>query len=204
VAQPKTARGRERRRTIISSAAALMYERGVHATGVDDVLAAAGCGKSQFYHYFSSKDDLVGAVLEYQLETVLGELGRFRLDTWTGLRVWFDSLLAGQEERGFRGCPVGSLTVELSASSPSLQERVADAFSRWENLLADAFAAMKAKGLLEPRAHPARLAQTTLAAVQGGYLLSTAQRDPRPMRTALAAAYDQLRALRQIARPPAE
>jgi AcrR family transcriptional regulator len=115
VPEPKTARGRERKSTIIKAAAALMYERGVRATGLEDVLVDSGSGKSQFYHYFSSKDDLVAAVLEYQLLTVLGELGEFRLDTWSGIRTWFDTLLEGQEQRGFRGCPVGSLAVELSA-----------------------------------------------------------------------------------------
>ncbi len=196
--EPKTARGRERKRAIISVGAALMYERGVRATGVDDVLVASGCGKSQFYHYFSSKEDLVAAVLEYQLAAVLGELGEFRLDTWSGLRAWLDSLLAGQRQRGFRGCPVGSLTVELRASSPNMQRPVAEAFTRWQNVLADAFASMKTKELLKANAQPARLAETTLAAVQGGYLLSTAQRDPRPMQTALTAAYQQLRARRRL------
>lgn len=50
--------------------------------------------------------------------------------------------------------------------------------------------------VLGPSARPTVLAQTTLAAIQGGYLLSTARHDIRPMRTALAAAYAQLRAAR--------
>lgn len=194
--EPKTARGKERKRAIISAAAALMYERGVHATSVDDVLVASSCGKSQFYHYFPSKDDLVVAVLAYQLDSVLGELGKFRLDTWSGIRAWFDSLLTAQEQRGFRGCPIGSLTIELSASSPSMQRLVADAFARWESALADAFTSMKKKEMLGPKAQPVLLAEATLVAVQGGYLLSTARRDAHAMRTALTAAYEHLRASR--------
>ena len=173
-----------------------MHERGVQATGIDEVLAACRCGKSQFYHYFQSKDDLLAAVLEYQLESVLGELEDLRLDTWRGLRAWFDRLVARQERRGFRGCPVGSLAVELSASTPGLQGLVAEAFARWETVLADAFASMKRKGSLGPDAQPALLAEAVLVAIQGGYLLSTARLDARPMRTALDAAYEQLRASR--------
>lgn len=201
MAEPKTARGRERKGAIISAAAALMYEHGVKATSVDDVLVASGCGKSQFYHYFSSKDDLVADVLELQLETVLGGVDDFRLDTWSGIRAWLDSLLAGQEQRGFKGCPVGALAIELGGSSPSMQRHVAEAFSRWENRLADAFASMKKKELLEPRAQPVLLAEALLTAIQGGYLLSTARRDVRPMQTALAGAYAQLRAWRAQAAP---
>lgn len=201
MAEPKTARGRQRKGSIIRAAAALMYEHGVRATGVDDVLTASGCGKSQFYHYFSSKDDLVAAVLDLQLETVMGGLGEFRLDTWSGIRAWFDSLLAGQAQRGFKGCPVGALALELSASNPSMQRHVADAFARWESVLVDAFASMKKKQLLQSGARPVLLAETTLAAVQGGYLLSTALRDLGPMETALAAAYTQLRGSRARAAP---
>ncbi len=191
--EPKTTRGRERKQAIISAAAALMYEHGVKATAVDDVLDASRCGKSQFYHYFSSKDDLVAAVLELQLATVFDGIGEFGLDTWSGMRAWFDSLIAGQEQRGFKGCPVGSIAVELSGSDPGMQSHVARSFSRWENILADSFTSMKNKGLLGPRAQPVLLAETTLIAIQGGYLLSTARRDIRPMQTALATAYTRLR-----------
>ena len=200
VPEPKTARGMERKSTIIKAAAALMYERGVRATGLEDVLVDSGSGKSQFYHYFSSKDDLVAAVLEYQLLTVLGELGEFRLDTWSGIRTWFDTLLEGQEQRGFRGCPVGSLAVELSACGADMQLRVDDAFSRWESGLARGLTSMKARRALDRSARPEVLAEATLAAIQGGYLLSTAHHDIGPMRTALATAYNQLRA----SRPPSK
>jgi len=178
-----------------------MYERGVRATAVEDVLRASSSGKSQFYHYFSSKDELVAAVLEYQLANVLGELGGFRVDTWGGLRAWFEALLAGQEQRRFQGCPVGSMALELSTYGPELQHRVADALTRWEGVLADAFSSMKARRLLGSSARPALLAETTLANVQGGYLLSTARHDIRPMRSALDAAYARLRASRP-AKPP--
>ena len=53
------------------AAAVLLYQRGVRATSLDDVLAAAGCGKSQLYRYFDDKADLVGAVIDRQLEFVL-------------------------------------------------------------------------------------------------------------------------------------
>ncbi len=202
VPEPKTARGRERKSTIIKAAAALMYERGVRATGLEDVLVDSGSGKSQFYHYFSSKDDLVAAVLDYQLLTVLGELGEFRLDTWSGIRTWFDALLEGQEQRGFRGCPVGSLAVELSACGPDMQLRVDDAFSRWESALARGLASMRARRALDRSARPKFLAEATLAAIQGGYLLSTAHHDIGPMRTALATAYTQLRASRPPSKSP--
>ena len=49
--EPKTGRGRASRERIVERAAELFAERGVAATSLDEVLAAAGAGKSQLYHY---------------------------------------------------------------------------------------------------------------------------------------------------------
>lgn len=65
---PLTERGCRTRASIVDAAATLMYQRGVCATSLDDVLAAAGSGKSQLYQYFADKADLVAAVIERQLE----------------------------------------------------------------------------------------------------------------------------------------
>ncbi len=192
---PKTRRGQERRNAIVKAAAKLMYERGVRGTSLEDVLDAADAGKSQLYHYFSSKDDLSAAVIDYQLTQVLGQQDQFRLDTWSGLRSWFDALIKGQESRAFRGCPVGSLAVEMSAMSEKLQARVAEAFLHWQDTLEQAFEAMRNRGLIDADALPAELAQTTLAAVQGGYLLSTAEQDLQPMVRSLKLAFAHLRSL---------
>ncbi len=68
--EPVTSRGRQTKARIVAVAAELMYAQGVATTSVDDVLAAAGVGKSQFYHYFSSKTELVAAVQRHQLDGV--------------------------------------------------------------------------------------------------------------------------------------
>lgn len=197
--KPKTRRGQERRDAIVHAAAKLMYERGLRGTSLQDILRAADAGKSQMYHYFSSKDDLAAAVLEHQLTQVLGQQQQFRLETWSGLRAWFDALLEGQKAREFRGCPVGSLAVEMSATSEELRARVADAFLRWQSTLEQAFEKMRSRGLIETDDTPAELAQTTLAAIQGGYLLSTAEQDLQPMVQSLKLAHTHLRSL--IPRP---
>lgn len=119
-----------------------------------------------------------------------------RLDTWTGLRAWFASLVARQQEQGFRSCPLGSLVAELPVEDDHLRDVIAAAFARWENELTLAFAGMRDTGRLAPSASPDELARHVLSAIQGGYLLSTIHRDPAPMREALHAAYEHLRQIR--------
>ena len=191
--QPKTQRGRQTRGAIVWAAAELMYERGVRGTSLDDVLSAAHAGKSQLYHYFDTKEDLVGAVLEHQLARVLSQQAEFPLETWSGLRAWFEALLEGQRMRTYRGCPVGSMAAEMSVMSTDMRARVKAAFDRWQRTLRDSFARMQTRGRLAAEVEPEALAAVTLAQIQGGYLLSTASQSLEPMRQALDAAYATLR-----------
>jgi AcrR family transcriptional regulator len=193
--EPTTRRGRDTRRRIIAVAAELMYVRGVNATSVDDVLTASGTGKSQFYHYFSSREELLAEVLDNQLDQILEEQNSFPLDTWAGIQAWLQALaLRHETERGLRGCPLGSIVSEVLDHNDRLRSRGAQAFARWESALAEELLKMQNSGLLRLDADPATLAEVTIAILQGGYLLSSAKRNGAPMRNACAAALAYLRA----------
>ena len=55
----------------MENAAALIHERGVAGTTLEDVKVAAEVSGSQMYHYFPDKDDLVQAVIDYQADTIV-------------------------------------------------------------------------------------------------------------------------------------
>ena len=191
--EPTTRRGKDTKGRIVEAAAQLMYERGVSATSIEDVLAASGTGKSQLYHYFASKEDLVAEVLRHQLEQVLREQSVYPLDTWEGISAWFQSMVdMQQDQRGYRGCPLGSIAGQLLDQGDPMRSQAADAFTRWESVLSHGLRAMQTNGLLRDDADPDALAESTIAVLQGGYLVSSAKRDVRPMRNALTAALGQL------------
>ncbi len=66
-----TPKGERTRSRIVEAAAALIHERGVAATTLEDVKVAAEVSGSQLYHYFPDKNDLVQAVIDYQAETIV-------------------------------------------------------------------------------------------------------------------------------------
>lgn len=186
--EPGTARGRETKEHIVDVAARLMHMQGVDATSLDQILAESGTGKSQMYHYFSTKTDLVEAVLRHQLERVLADQRRFDVATWDGIEHWLEAMMQAQEERGFcGGCPLGSLVAEVVDRDEQLRAIAAEAFSQWEKGLATGLAALQERGELRRDADPGRLAEEVMATIQGGYLLSTMKRDAQPMRRALDA-----------------
>ena len=192
-----TSRGTATKARIVEAAAALIYARGAERVSLDDVMAASGTSKSQLYHYFADKEDLVRAVIAYQADRIVTSNAAVldRLDSFEGLRAWRDmTLAASRANGGFGGCPLGALANELAATSEATGLLLDESFAAWGAVIAAGLARMKARGRLVPAADTAALAVAALAAIQGGLLLSKSARSSRP----LALAFDM--ALGHIAR----
>jgi AcrR family transcriptional regulator len=163
---------------------------------LDDVRARTGASRSQLYHYFADRDDLVHAVIDVTADAVLGRQGELldHLDSWAGIDRWFDFMVQhqiAQQARG--GCPIGSLAGQLAESDPAARAAIAAGLERWEAHLRDGLTRMKTRGKLRNDADPAALAAATMASIQGGLLLTQVRRDPTQLRTALNAARNNLR-----------
>jgi TetR/AcrR family transcriptional repressor of nem operon len=193
IASPKTARGRATRERIVTAASGLISERGIAETSVDDVIERAAASKSQLYHYFDDRAELLRAVVRHNAKAVLGALPP--LDGWGAIRSWFDSLVELQaDRRACGGCPVGSLVGQLAESDEQARLELDGSFERWKAHLRDGLRSMQQADKLDPRANPDELATATLAAIQGGLILTQTRRDPAELAIALDAAYAHLRA----------
>jgi AcrR family transcriptional regulator len=186
-----TPKGERTRQGIVAAAAELMFENGVAGTTVEHVRDAAGVSSSQVYHYFADKQALVQAVIEYQTEMVVGRQEPMfsKFDTLEGFREWRDALVEHQRLLGCRGgCPLASLGSELAEADHSARAELAASFARWESGIRGGLRTMHSRGDLNAGANPDDLALATLAALQGGLLLTQLQRETKPFETALDAA----------------
>ncbi|HEX3788532.1 MAG TPA: TetR/AcrR family transcriptional regulator [Pseudonocardiaceae bacterium] len=193
-----TRKGQATRDRIVTAASELMFLRGVAGTSTDDVQAAAGVSTSQVYHYFRDKRTLVRAVIAHQTDAVLDAqqplLGR--LDSLDALRAWRDFLVDMQRQRDcLGGCPIGSIGSELAESDPDARADVAVGFGRWESAIRQGLQAMHDRGELRADADPEQLALGTLAALQGGLLLTQIRRDTVALEAALDSMIDHIEAL---------
>jgi len=187
-AEPTTDKGRNTRRRIVAAATAVVAERGALGASLDEVGARAPASRSQLYHYFEDKNDLLLAVAEAVNDSVLdGQRELFDdLDTWDGFVRWADALVAFQEERGaIGGCPIANLLGQIGERDDAVRNMLAAGFDRWEAGIRKGLMAMVESGELRPDADVSWLASTTLASVQGGLVLAQAHRDPLPLRRAL-------------------
>jgi TetR/AcrR family transcriptional regulator, transcriptional repressor for nem operon len=191
-----TRKGRQTQRRIVEAAATLMLTQGVRRTTIDEVIEAAGVGKSQMYHYFTGKDDLVEAVIVYQTAQVLSPEGPHLapLDSWEAWQQWRDAVVELQASAGcIGGCPLGSLASELADIHEGARRQLTHSFERWQALFQAGIEAMRERRLIAEDTDPESLAVMILAALEGGLLLCQMRKSTVPLEQALDGAIRQLR-----------
>ncbi|MCX4729263.1 TetR/AcrR family transcriptional regulator [Streptomyces sp. NBC_00963] len=188
--EPSTRKGRATRERIVAAAADLMYRRGVAGTSTPAVRDAAGVSSSQIYHYFADKDDLTRAVITFQSEAILSHQAPLlaRLDSIEALRSWREVVVdAARRQNGAGGCPLGTLSSELSDDHPWARDALAASFTEWSEAIRAGLAAMVDNGSLRPETDATTLSLALLAAVQGGLVLAQAQHTTEALEAALDA-----------------
>jgi AcrR family transcriptional regulator len=184
--RPKlTLKGERTRARIVQEAAALIHERGVAGTTLEDVKVAAEVSGSQMYHYFPDKNDLVQAVIEYQADAIVNRQRR-AFGSPNGVEAWRNMVItAAKRTKAKGGCQLGSLVGQLAESDPEARARIAAGFDQWAAAIGDGLRSLHADGKLPSDIDPDDLAITLLATLQGGLLLSQALRSTRPFETAV-------------------
>ena len=107
------------REKLIRTAQRLFYRNGIHATGVDKIVAEAGVAKMTLYKHFKTKNDLVLAALRRADEEFRNSLmrtverkGRTPLDRLLAL---FDALHEWCAQDDFPGCHFINAAAEFSS-----------------------------------------------------------------------------------------
>ena len=71
---PTRKRRPQRREQILAAALALFHERGYHATGIDEIGAAAGITGPGVYRHFRNKEEILETLVRERGEQVLGAI----------------------------------------------------------------------------------------------------------------------------------
>ena len=173
--------GEETRTRIIEAAADLFHRDGIHAVSVDDVLAASGTGKSQMYHYFRSKDDLVLAVAERLRDGARGSPLAEPINSWDGVEAWLRVHITAMAGCDFaRGCPVGTLAYARPEDHEALRGLIAATYDIQRGPLIAFFKSRLAR-IDNPPWDADGLATLCLATIQGSMILARNDGDARAM-----------------------
>ncbi len=176
----------ETRTRIIDAAAGLMAEQGFNRTSIDDVIAhAALSGKSHFYHYFRSKEQLGLAVLDRQFgrfeEQGLSILRDASIDPLERIHRLIDAVCFLQEEFGIRsGPPFGDLALEMAEEHSGARAHLALAFKRWASQIQTLL--FEAGPSLQEGVDAAHLSRFIIATLEGALMLSKVTGDAEMVR----------------------
>lgn len=183
--QSQYPRVKERKGQILDIAARLIGERGFHNTSVDDVIDEAGLsGKSHFYHYFPSKEEMGYAVLDRQLarfaDRGVAILREPMLDPLDRLALFIDSLVALRTERGYEGASaLTTFAAEMADSHEGFRRRIGLVFERWAEQIQSLL--REARPQLRDGVDEARLATFIIATLEGAALMTRIKREVGPM-----------------------
>lgn len=175
------------RQRLIEAAKEVIYANSYEAVSVDELCAAAGVNKSSFYHFFSSKQELVLVALESQWqrleERYLKPAFADDLPPQEQIIRLFELVLQGQQAQKQRsghmyGCPVGNLTVEMSTLDEAIRERTASIFQRWLNYFECMLNTAKEQGIVPATLDTTLTAQALMAYFEGVLLLAKGLNNP--------------------------
>ena len=169
------------RARMVRSAATLIRERGVHGTGLREVVAHSGGPRGSLGRFFpGGKTQLVTEAIDVALVDLFNDLGTLGqaetfpeaisviVTPWRRLLVDNDFAL---------GCPLAATICDAS-DNDSLRTHVSDLLALWQAPVADAYTRFGV-----PQAEAQTHATVLMAALEGALILARAQRNIEPLDT---------------------
>lgn len=184
---PAPERASAARERLLRTASRLFYTEGIHAVGVERIVAEAQVTRATFYRHFPGKEELVVAYLRAQDAAV-----RARLDaepTSPGgaadlLRAMVEGMGGEICRTGFRGCPFINAAAEYPDPAHPVHAAVVE-HRAWLEAVA--------RRALERSGHPdAAVAARTFMMLRDGAMVAGYLDDPRRASEGLRAAVDAL------------
>jgi TetR/AcrR family transcriptional regulator, transcriptional repressor for nem operon len=158
-----------KRERLVASAADLLHRQGVERTTLAEIAHAADVPPGNVYYYFKTRDDLVHAVIEAQVQQVRALLARLdaRSTPIARLKGLAESWTSNGPIIVEHGCPLGGLSYELNKHDAELG---ADAARPLRTIVEWAEGQFRELG----QRNPGAVAVTFLSAIQGAALLANA------------------------------
>jgi TetR/AcrR family transcriptional repressor of nem operon len=172
---------------LIEAAKQVVFTHSYEGVSVDELCAAAGVNKSSFYHFFSSKQELILAAIDSQWQwfeqVVLAPTFVNHSPPQERLLHFFDQVLEFEQAQKqlsghMRGCPAGNLTLEMSSQDELIRARVEQFFHDWLTYFEQMLCEAKEQGIVPATLDTVLTAQALLAYFEGVMLLAKGSNNP--------------------------
>jgi AcrR family transcriptional regulator len=178
----------------IVATADLFRRQGYTATGVKQIVEAAGAPFGSMYHFFpEGKEDLGAATIRWsgagygQLIDLFYEAGA---DPVVATRRFFEAAADTVRDTDYAdACPIATVALEVASTNEPLRQATAEVFESW---LAAIDAHLVQAGLTKAQAR--NLSVSLFSLLEGAFILARATRDHTHVRTAGRTASDAVHA----------
>lgn len=175
-------KGDNNRQRIVEAADQLFYTRGYNQTSFRDISDVTGIPRGNFYYYFKTKDEILGAVVDSRLSgfrEMLNACEKASSEPRQRILCFTDMMSASEDNIVKTGCPVGTLSSELAKDDDSFQDIARAVFTLIHKWLAEQFTAMGFSDVNDK-------AMDLLARMQGITVMACAFNDRDFLRKSLA------------------
>jgi TetR/AcrR family transcriptional repressor of nem operon len=174
------------REHILTCGGEIVHHKGFAATGLQEILQAAGVPKGSFYFYFTSKEEFGLALVDHfqtlyaeQVRPILKNENLPPLERLAQFFLWFRDHFA--REGFIKGCPIGNLIQELGDINPAFREKLNTAMESLIRVVASQLKQAEARGELPSHLSPDTTARFIISAWQGALIRMKAAAGPEPL-----------------------
>lgn len=160
---------------ILQAAVELFYAHGYAATGMAEILKRADANSGSFYFFFTGKEDLLMAVLDWYQQNLTSVLLEpvFRQSKDPIQRIFLllekyrHNVLA--TEFAF-GCPIGRLALEIEPDRRLVHDKIAANFTGWARAVEELLKQARDRGRLSPNCDLRQLSRFVLTVMEGAVM----------------------------------
>ena len=170
----------------------VFWERGYHATSVQDLMKAAGIQKQSLYCAFGDKRSLFLKCLNLYTKQTLLEIQRMLNETDSALggieRVMRFATQAPNSKNCPPGCLMANTALELGLDDPGVAEKIRRMFRAIEKMLAAAVRRAQAQGEISKNLDCVAIGQGLANTISGIRILEKTGASKRQVRTVVETA----------------
>ncbi len=187
ICMPKLNRKEINREKLLNRGVALLWSRGYHGTGLQEILDEANVPKGSFYNYFHSKEDFGAEIIQHYTDPFIAQLNlhleQSGSDALNAIKRYFDELILELEKNGFLGgCLLGNLMGEIGDTSDICRKSLQEAVDRYRGLLRTGLEMAQQQGTVRLDKSSEEMADLLLNAWQGALLRMKIEKSVIPIK----------------------
>ena len=176
----------EKKLALLNVGCDVIYSKGYHATGIQDIVNAANIPKGSFYNYFDSKETFAVEAIEYvaeQIHAILKKaLTNAEISPLARIFSFFDQMIAHFTQTNFeKGCLVGNMCQEMSDSSSAIRTAADTQMQRFSALFAGCLREAIEAGEISPETDIDTLSEFIFNSWEGALLRMKSSKSGKPL-----------------------